>query len=44
MRNSSLLVLLTAGFTSSVAPIDQLSWLKGCWELRSARGAFLQEQ
>src|SRR6478609_11554526 len=46
MRNRALLplLLLTAGFTSSTTPIDQLSWLKGCWERRTARGAFIQEQ
>jgi len=38
------LVLSTAAFTSSTAGVDQLGWLKGCWERRTARGAFIQEQ
>jgi hypothetical protein len=46
MRRQTLLplLLLTAGATSSTAGIDQLAWLKGCWERRSARGAVIQEQ
>jgi hypothetical protein len=46
MRRHTLLplLLLTAGATSSSSPIDQLGWLKGCWERRTARGAFIQEQ
>lgn len=40
----ALLVLSTAAFTSSTAGVEQLGWLKGCWERRTARGAFIQEQ
>jgi hypothetical protein len=46
MRHALLLpaLLLTLGFSSSAAGVEQLAWLTGCWERRTARGAFIQEQ
>lgn len=41
---SVLIALAGAAFTSNSSGIEQLGWLKGCWERRTARGAFIQEQ